>query len=47
MIMSNADVELVRKHFTTDKYILESIICKRLINSKKPDAKASELIIKN
>jgi DNA adenine methylase len=47
MIMSNADVELVRKHFTTDKYILESIVCKRLINSKKPDAKASELIIRN
>lgn len=47
MIMSNANVELVRNHFPNNEYNTNSILCKRLINSKNPDAKVSEVIIKN
>jgi len=46
-MMSNADVELVRKNFQPTKYNLTSILCKRTINSKSPDAKTNELIISN
>jgi DNA adenine methylase len=46
-MMSNADVELVRENFTTDKYNTTSIMCKRSINSKNPESKAKEVIIKN
>jgi len=37
----------VRENFTTEKYSTLSILCKRSINSKNPDAKAKEVIIKN
>jgi DNA adenine methylase len=51
MMMSNADVSLVRENFTKceedKKYTVNSILCKRKINSKNPDAKALEVIIKN
>jgi len=48
IMMSNADVNLVRENFDKkDKYTIESILCKRSINSKNPDAKAKEVIIKN
>jgi DNA adenine methylase len=65
IIMSNADVSLVRENFTNDndnscindnnnndndfkkKYNITSILCKRAINSKNPEAKAKEVIIKN
>lgn len=47
VMMSNADVELVRENFTTEKYNTVSILCKRSINSKNPEAKAKEVIIKN
>lgn len=46
-ILSNSDVELVRENFKNEKYIINSILCKRSINSKKPEAKAKEVIIKN
>jgi DNA adenine methylase len=46
-MMSNADVSLVRENFKEDKYKTNSIMCKRSINSKNPDAKAKEVIIKN
>ena len=46
-MLSNADVKLVRDNFTNEKYKIESIVCKRSINSKNPDAKAKEVIIKN
>jgi len=45
-MMSNADVKLVRDFFK-DEYNVESITCKRSINSKKPDSKTQEVIIKN
>jgi DNA adenine methylase len=47
IMLSNADVSLVRKNFTNEKYNTLSILCKRSINSKKPDAKAKEVIITN
>jgi DNA adenine methylase len=47
MILSNADVSLVRENFTNEKYNTVSILCKRMINSKNPDAKAKEVIIRN
>jgi DNA adenine methylase len=46
-MMSNADVKLVRQHFPEPKYNIKSILCKRAINSKNPDSKAKEVIIKN
>ena len=47
ILLSNADVSLVRNNFTNEKYNIQSILCKRSINSKNPDAKAKEVIIKN
>jgi len=47
IMLSNADVSLVRENFTNEKYNISSILCKRSINSKNPDAKAKEVIIKN
>ncbi len=44
-IMSNADVKLVRDNFPG--YLIESIECKRSINSKNPGAKTQEVIIKS
>lgn len=47
IMISNADVKLVRDHFPIDKYNIQSIMCKRTINSKNPDSKAKEVIITN
>ena len=47
IMMSNADVNLVRENFTNEKYNTTTILCKRSINSKNPDSKAKEVIIKN
>ena len=48
IMMSNADVKLVRDNFINNNiYHISSILCKRSINSKNPDAKAKEVIIKN
>jgi DNA adenine methylase len=47
IILSNADVTLVRENFASERYNITSILCKRSINSKNPDAKAKEVIIKN
>jgi DNA adenine methylase len=46
-MLSNADVSLVRKNFTHEKYNITAILCKRSINSKNPEAKTNEVIIKN
>lgn len=47
IMLSNADVRFVRNHFTNEKYNISSILCKRSINSKNPEAKAKEVLIKN
>jgi DNA adenine methylase len=47
ILLSNADVNLVRENFTNDKYIITSILCKRSIHSKNPSIKTLEVIIKN
>jgi DNA adenine methylase len=47
IMLSNADVDLVRKNFTDEKYKIVSVLCKRSINSKNPESKAKEVIIKN
>lgn len=47
IMLSNADVNLVRDNFPDDKYNIVSILCKRAINSKNPNAKTKEVIIKN
>ena len=47
IMLSNADVSLVRENFTNEKYNISSILCKRKINSKNPEATTKEVIIKN
>ena len=47
MMLSNADVSLIRDNFKNKKYNITSILCKRSINSKNPEAKTKEVIIKN
>jgi DNA adenine methylase len=45
-VMSNADVEFVRQNFPESIYIIYVIDCRRSINSKKPQARTNEVIIK-
>lgn len=47
MMLSNADVRLVRDNFKSEKYNITSLVCKRSINSKTPEQKTTEVIIKN
>jgi DNA adenine methylase len=47
VMVSNADVILVRENFNNDRYNTAQILCKRSINSKNPGAKTNEVIIKN
>ena len=46
-MLSNADVEIVRENFQNEKYEIIPILCKRSINSKNPESKAKEVLIKN
>lgn len=51
-MLSNSDVSLVRDNFTAAIHSsynenIKSILCRRAINSKNPDAKAKEVIIRN
>lgn len=47
VMLSNADVSLIKDNFENDKYNITSILCKRAINSKNPQSKTIEVIIKN
>jgi len=45
-LMSNADMPVVRDaFFDVERYRVESILCKRSINAKHPEAKTRELLI--
>jgi DNA adenine methylase len=44
-VMSNADVKLIRDNFSESHYLIETIVCRRAINSKKPGSSANEVII--
>jgi DNA adenine methylase len=47
-MMSNSDTELVLDSFSDEKkYNIEKILCRRAINSKKPESKVNEVIIKS
>jgi DNA adenine methylase len=47
MLMSNADVALVKTAFPSPAYTTKIILCRRAIHSKKPDAKTNEVLITN
>jgi DNA adenine methylase len=47
LLMSNADVQLVRDSFPEPRYHTRIISCKRSINSKEPGAKTNEALITN
>jgi len=47
MVLSNADVKLVKDAFPAPTYNTKIISCRRAIHSKKPDAKTNEVLITN
>ena len=47
MVLSNADVKLVRDAFPASSYTTRIISCRRAIHSKKPDSKTNEVLITN
>jgi DNA adenine methylase len=47
MLMSNADVALVKDEFPSPMYTTTIISCRRAINSKKPGARTNEVLITN
>jgi DNA adenine methylase len=47
LVMSNAAVPLVTSSFSLPKFTTKVISCKRSINSKNPEAKTNEVLIKN
>jgi DNA adenine methylase len=46
-LMSNADVDFVKDEYKDKKYTIKIIECKRSINSKTPNSKTNEVLIKN
>ena len=47
IMMSNANVQLLRDNLDTDHYDYNVVSCRRAINSKNPGAKTEEVIITN
>lgn len=47
MLMSNADVNLVKNAFPPPMYTTKIISCRRAIHSKEPDARTNEVLITN
>lgn len=47
IMLSNANVKLIRDNLSPDNYKYEVVSCRRAINSKNPGAKAEEVIITN
>lgn len=47
MLMSNAEVKLVKDSFPSPIYDTKIISCRRAIHSKKPDARTNEVLITN
>ncbi len=46
-LMHNADVDLVVKSFSKHEFNIDTISCKRTINSKNPESKTNEVMIMN
>ena len=47
MLMSNAEVSLVKEAFPAPTYCTKTISCRRAIHSKNPDARTNEVLITN
>ena len=47
MLMSNAEVNLVKHIFPSPLYTTKIISCRRAIHSKEPDARTNEVLITN
>jgi DNA adenine methylase len=45
-VMSNANVQLVKDNFLSTCFMIDTIECKRSINSKKPNATCNEVLIR-